>query len=426
MNSSSAGINSAFASNKFFRAETKQVKPFGNIKLGNDYTVLKPKGGDVGIVDVLNTMKWKNNGNNDEVPSIWATEYELKYGTLTTNLVQLFQQGGNAVDIVKNLFTNDNPNAHLDTFLTMYACERTGFAYNLPYLNTNSGLKKLTHSWDKANGILDSISDQSSNGSSSMSQNIATVAGAAVGAYTPGIGFEEVKKYGGTSDQSLTVSFPLYNTIDVESAYDHYCFVNLLMFQNLKTRTTMMSYIPPKLYTVDAFSLGGVYMAAAYISDISIESIGTTRRMDIFKDFGAKDVLLPEAYKVNITFTDLVSQSSNIFAATMGGSKVDVTSIDKTLKNVLDSGKNLYDRTREGLYDFGFNLAGDPAPQEPTERYIDVPYTYQQPVANDLVVARSQNPDFPQIPQNSLQTVTSTYKQRQIKNSAGDWVNVGG
>jgi hypothetical protein len=368
MTSNAAGVNAAFASNKFFRAEEKTTSP-GGISLGNGYVVLKPKGGEVGIVDVLNTMKWKNNGSNDEVPSIWATEFELKFGTTATNLVQLLTQGKNVYQVLKNKFlTGDNPNASLDTFLTMYASNRTGFAYNFPYLNTNAGLKKVTNNWGAEKSLLESIGSGGESSAGSKLDMVASVAGAATSFFTPKFGFEEVQSFQGTSQQSLTISFPLYNTIDIDSAFDHYSFVNLLTFQNLKTRTTMMSYIPPKIYTVDSFSLGGIYMAAAYISDLSIESIGTTRKMDIFKDFGSREVLIPEAYKITITFTDLVSQSSNVFAATMGAKKVDVISINKTLQEKYDKGAaitgktletaaNLYGKAYDAISDASFNVA---------------------------------------------------------------------
>ena len=93
----------------------------------------------------------------------------------------------------------------------------------------------------------------------------------------------------------------------------------------------MLTFIPPKIYTVDTVALGGVYMAAAYVSQLKIDSIGTTRRMSDFFGFGSSEILIPEAYKVSITFTDLVSQSSNIFAGTMGGAKIEVTGIPEQI-----------------------------------------------------------------------------------------------
>jgi hypothetical protein len=85
---------------------------------------------------------------------------------------------------------------------------------------------------------------------------------------------------------------------------------------------------------------GGVYMSAAYVSDFTVDSIGTTRVMQDFSSFGAGSVLMPEAYRVSITFTDLLSMSSNVFAGTMGGTKIKVantTNIAAGLGNVANN-----------------------------------------------------------------------------------------
>jgi hypothetical protein len=432
MSSTAAGINSAFASNKFFRADSKRVKIGSNINFSQEYVVLKPKGGDVGIVDVLNTMKWKNNGSTDEVPGVWATEYELKFGTTATNIIQLLKQAENAFQVLKNAFvTGDNPNASLDTFLTMYASDRTGFAYNFPYLNTNAGLKKVSNNWSKSNSLLESIgknpTDAAGGGKGDL---IGATVGTVVGLMTPGFGFEEIQSFNETSPQTLTISFPLYNTIDIESAFDNYCFVNLLTFQNLKTRTTMMSYIPPKIYTVDTFSLGGIYMAAAYISDLTIESIGTTRKMDIFKDFGSRDVLIPEAYKVTITFTDLISQSSNIFAATMGGKKVDVVSINSAALDAITTAKNnTIDILNSGVTAterFGQSKFNSDDPEVSPQQANQVPETRTQtryvtyPVQLTQAEIQAQSPDFPM---STVKNATEAYQVTQVKNSKGEWVD---
>ena len=214
----------------------------------------------------------------------------------------------------------------IDSFLKLYAGSPTNFKYKLPYLLSNGdSIKNIENSWVKASGIGDLVSSMASKNTStlgSIGDIAAAGVGAVVGSLTPGFGFEETYQFGSTSTQSLTISFPLYNTKTTEDAFKHFSFVNLFAFQNLKTRTSLMTFIPPKIYTIDTGFLGGIYMAAAYVQSFKIDSIGTTRRMS---GMGSKgEILIPEAYKVTITFTDLVSQSSNIFAGTMGGTKVNV------------------------------------------------------------------------------------------------------
>ena len=311
----SAGINRAFASNKFFTAEEQNLQVLGFTGFGSPYPKLRAKGS--GVVDVVNTMIWKNYGSTDEVPVVYITERELKYGTWTANLLQVLQQA-------RNLANGQN----VDSYLALYAAEKTGFSYNLPYLAGNdSNLRNISNTWNKANGLADLVKSYS--GSSPNADIAGAAIGTVVGSITPGTGFEETYQFGNTSLQELTITFPLYNTVSQQAAFDHYSFVQLFTFQNLKIRTSFLTFIPPKIYTVDTYTNGGIYMAAAYVSNLKIDSIGTTRRMRDFSGFGSGEILIPEAYRVSITFTDLVSQSANIFAGTMGGNKIEVTnSID--------------------------------------------------------------------------------------------------
>jgi hypothetical protein len=140
-------------------------------------------------------------------------------------------------------------------------------------------------------------------------------------------------KFDNTARQTLPISFPLYNTGDIEDIYANLSFINVFSYQNLKNRTSVMTYLPPKIYTIDAKSIGGIYMPVAYVSDFKVESIGTTRRISELKKFGIDDALIPEAYKVTISFTELLPQSANIFMGALGGDKVEVTSNNSTSSN---------------------------------------------------------------------------------------------
>ncbi len=315
-----SGINKSFASNKYFTAEQSQLSVFGLDNLAKPYTKLKPRGS--GIVDVVNSMHWKNIGSTEEVPSVWVTERELKYGIWTANLLQFLEQGG-------NFFQGLAGDKSVDTYLQLYASEKTGFSYNFPFLLKNGdNLRNVSNEWSKASGLGDMFKGMAGSGSGSTGVKanlIGAAVGFGVGMVTPGFGFEDTYQYANTNLNELTVTFPLYNTMSLESAFDHYCFVQLFTFQNLKTRTSLMTYIPPKIYTVDTFSKGGVYMAAAFVSNFKVDSIGTTRRMKDFSGFGPSEILIPEAYKISITFRDLISQSSNIFSGAIGGSKIEVT-----------------------------------------------------------------------------------------------------
>jgi hypothetical protein len=280
------------------------------------YPIARPTGS--GTVDVHGTLRWKNSGNVEEVPRLVLTEYSLDYGAWTSNLARILtgsaqlQQG------------------QLDPYQALYTGNKTGFYYSLPYLIRpgNSIRGNISNSWtDSTQGITDMAKSVLGGGSSKKAFDMLTGAGDVLGKIlTPGYGTEPVKSFATTSENTISVSFPLYNTGSIEDANNNFSFVSLLAFQNLKTRTTFLSYLPPKIYSVDGLSDGSVYMPAAIIKELNIESIGTTRSITDLGGNSSSDgrTLIPEAYKVSIVFQELLPQSSNIMWGALGGQKVRV------------------------------------------------------------------------------------------------------
>ena len=132
-----------------------------------------------------------------------------------------------------------------------------------------------------------------------------------------GFGFENTGNYSETKKRSVVIEFPLYNTMDIGDTIKNYEFISLFGMQNLKIRTSFLTYIPPKIYSVESTGRGGVYMPAAYVSSYDVRSIGATREIQI----GGNTHLIPEAYKVSITLTELIQESANIMQGSLGGSK---------------------------------------------------------------------------------------------------------
>lgn len=329
---SANGINTAFGGNRYFYAESREATFLG--VTSTPYIVLKPNGS--GVVDVYKDMNWSNLASDkSEVPQVFVTEKELQYGSWATQLVNVLRQVNNFVD------TGGANNGAVDTFVQLYAAKNTGFYYNFPWLLKNGdNLRSIENTWASIMGMGDLLSTSAKENDSFLENLGAAVVGTAASFMSPGFGFEDTKQYESTSQQSLTVTFPLYNTIDIQSAFNHFSFVNLFTFQSLKTRTSLMSFIPPKIYEVDAYSVGGIYMAAAVVTNFKVESIGTTRRMSDYSGFGSKEILIPEAYKVSITFTDLLSQSSNVFAGALGGTKISVTDFDENIDSLVTDAEN--------------------------------------------------------------------------------------
>lgn len=297
------------------------------------YARLKPRGGNVNV-DVINQLHWKNSGSVDEVPYINAVEKELQYGMWAQNISRIFTFGENLIN-----------GEEQDPYQQLYAAKPTGFNYAFPWLlKGGDQIRNVNNSWGEvSNGIPQLLSKLGGKGNK-LTDVVGAIAGGTLGAIAPGVGFEKIQEYKDTAQQELTIEFPLYNTASIENAFDNYAFVSLFTFQNLKTRTSFITYIPPKIYSLDSGNSGGIYWPLAYVSNFKIDSIGTTRNLSEFSNYNGGDnpnILIPEAYRVSITFKELLPQSSNIFAATMGGQRVTVTqdlrqSVMGDIKNATD------------------------------------------------------------------------------------------
>jgi hypothetical protein len=275
-------------------------------------------------VNVLNNLRWCNSGSIEEVPGLILEEFSLDFGAWTASLARLAQAATQVAE----------QGASSDPYTILYPGTPTGFKYILPYLiNSGSIRGSISNSWDEEK---DTISELLKSKFPTMSKVAETVGGS----ISPGFGAEKVQRYTSTSPRVITISFPLYNTVSVEDANNNFSFISLFGFQNLKTRTGFLTYMPPKIYSVSMLEEGGIYMPAAMVEKFDVESIGTLRSMSDFGNalFGANTSgkrLVPEAYKVTISLKELIPQSSNIMAGEIGESRVKVvgdTSLSPTLK----------------------------------------------------------------------------------------------
>jgi hypothetical protein len=305
---------------------------FGSVL--NPAKKLVPAG--IGIVDILNDFRWKNSGSTSEVPSVYVVEYELAFGSWAQNIARVLSEGA-------KVFANKS----MDPYMVMYYADPTGFRYRFPLLISDGGkIRSISNQWGAYDGIT-GFFRKNEKGPPSTAEKIGQFAGGLIGGMDSGVGVEDVYRYERTDPEQITITFPLYNTNTLEEAYKNYQFVSLITFQNLKTRTSFLTYVPPCLYTIKTDGcVGGFNWPVAIVSNLEIESIGTTRVINEF----VEAILIPEAYKVSITFRQLLPTSSNIFLGSMGGETVDVIGTGDELKGDANSAltnlKNYLDSTK--------------------------------------------------------------------------------
>lgn len=281
-----------------------------------------------GLVDVYTNHHWGMGNTLDEVPNIILKEYKLEYGRWTSSIVR-------ALQTVKSLINS----TWQDPYKDMYLAEETGFVYNLPYMISHGENIRSSGSneWQSSDGgvfqIFKSIAPELYKFGNMIGSGMAS-----------GWGAEPLISYKQTSRRELKLKFSLYNTLDVESANDNFSFVTLFNFQNLKTRTSWTTYLPPKMYSVETAADGGIYMPLAYVKSYSVIGHGQLRNMNDFGSVTSAGMggglldflgsfssgknsgrLVPEEYIVEITLSEVLPESVNIMIGSLGKRKVTVT-----------------------------------------------------------------------------------------------------
>ena len=246
----------------------------------------------------------------------------------------------------------------------LYAIEPTGWVYRMPFL-TSSNMMSPTNNWgNTATDIKDALGEafgkmmESSKSSSSNSggsgggtgggsggssgggsagggkKGVLGAVGELVGKYggnamdvamgmTAGAKVKEIPmSFSGTNNDSVQVSFYLYNTLNFADIRKNWELCYLLTYQNLPNRKGINLLDPPCLYKV--LIPGYKQLPLSYVSAISIENKGAVRLIDIvngkdlteFNDtvvVNSDIKMIPEAYKVSITFNSVLMNSRNIF-----------------------------------------------------------------------------------------------------------------
>jgi hypothetical protein len=262
-----------------------------------------------------------------------------------------------AVDKLKDFYNKIGSSASvMDPYSGLYAVENTGFEYHLPYY-TGTNMMKVGNTWGAtstqiaqgvskvAGGIgsfFSGAKKQSTTGTGEGDRpqteqegkrDLMKMFGGAMDViggtrdilYGTGAGVtkkEELKSYQGSdAAESVEISFYLYNTVeneDITQLQRNWEFCYLLTYQNLPNRKGINYLDAPCLYKIDV--PGYKNLPLAYLASLSITNIGNTRLVDLKSgevkggDNGGLYVkLMPEAYKISLSFTSVLTNARNLF-----------------------------------------------------------------------------------------------------------------
>lgn len=232
-----------------------------------------------------------------------------------------------AVDSVNNFVRNNFQtfdNSVLKPYEFLYATEKTGFTYKIPYLESQYNSGNISFG-DADENIIKGVTDIFASGA-------AGIAGI-VGGLKPGTYIERAKQFSmGDKGRSITVKFPLLNTGKYQDIIDNWQLIFGLIYQNKPGRVTRSIIDMPVIYEV--LIPGVVYMPYGYISSLNVSFLGSRRTMDITIPVYDNNVdtpttlntVIPDAYQVEFTVEGMNEETRNFLYANVVSRPVTVSS----------------------------------------------------------------------------------------------------
>lgn len=279
-----------------------------------------------GLLDVVSDYKWtlsknfsKNNPSSfDEVPYIILTEYEVDQSTIVNQISYYATASYNAASRNTEM---------LSPYENLFPRKVTGNAYKFPYfsevnfeINTPiwKSLDTLEAGKSAVEGIVSFFGGEKAGQAAGAVINAAAAGGtAALAATYPRVGVMDRPRLWESHDmRSINVKFPLFNTVGPDDWKKNRALCWILINANLYTKRDFITSIPPVYYEIEI--PGQHYSYASCVTKLTINNRGNMRML---KDENGRDSLVPDAYEIDMTLTDMVMPSRNLFQS-IGNPKV--------------------------------------------------------------------------------------------------------
>jgi len=288
--------------------------------------------------------------NRFDIPNIRLVEHRINQNMLQRQAMFYVGGGvgvvGDIQQSLDNLLTGaDQPTSQglLDVYTEMYPDNPTGFRYVFPYFSKTQ-FELNTPQWSQVDSITESLGEAGASASSAL-KNIGSSTGRSAAdlidaagqigktamdavqiglkAAYPVVGIvDRPRIFTNHSERSVTISFPLYNTIRANDWINNFEFYFAFASQNLFGKRNFITGQPPVFYRV--FVPGQYFSFASCVTNFTVENLGNVRR-----DFttNGQETIVPDAYQITITLTEMLMPSLNQYNAIISGdaqSKVQV------------------------------------------------------------------------------------------------------
>lgn len=253
-----------------------------------------------------------------EIPSVILTQFEVDESTIVTQISYYaraaYKAGTGNQDPLgpyQGLFPKKEPTGR---YQFPYFSD-VNFEINTPVWQSLDTLGEMGKAVQSGIGTI--FGEKVAGYAGQIGSALAGAGMATMAAVYPKVGIMDRPRLWQNHDfRSINIKFPLFNTYDPNDWEKNRRLCWMLINDNLYTKRDFITSIPPVFYEVEI--PGQHFSYASCVTNLTVYNRGNMRML---KDSSGKDCVVPDAYEINMTLTDMVMPSKNLFQA-VGNSKV--------------------------------------------------------------------------------------------------------
>jgi len=299
-----------------------------------------------GTYNVLNNSPYRwtvSKKPTKEIPYILLNEYAVDESTIKTQISYYTTSVADAArNVINDATGNPTDNADLlAPYRQLFPRNPTGNIFVFPYfsdinfeINTPqwASLDTIGEGMNFAENTIGALGGQgAANLFKSVAQGAGAIAGAGLALAYPKIGIMDRPKLWSSHDfRTIQIKFSLFNTVGPDEWKENRSLCWVLVNQNLFTKRDFITGIPPVYYEV--IIPGQHYSYASCVTNLTIYNRGNMRTLP---DKNGAQCIVPDAYEINMTLTDMVMPSRNLFQSIQKkSSEVVVTQATQNLQPI--------------------------------------------------------------------------------------------
>lgn len=248
--------------------------------------------------DVVKDYPWTLSKKKDEVPEVKLVEFEVDESTIV-NQISYYLSG------IKGQASSEDDKDPLSPYKNLFSRKPTENNFRFPYFS-DVNFEVSTPVWQ----TLDAV-EQGANaiGLGDVFKGIEGVYKTGLAAVYPRVGImDRPRVWQNHEFRTINIKFPLFNTLNPDDWEKNRELCWVLVNNNLFSKRDFITSNPPVYYEVTI--PGQHYSFASCVTNLTINNRGNMRAL---KDRNGTVSTVPDAYEVNMTLTDMVMPSRNLF-----------------------------------------------------------------------------------------------------------------